>query len=157
MWIAFSMSQGERYWPTFCKALERPDLVSHERFKTMELRREHREELIAILDDIFIKYTRPEWEKRLADAGDLIWERVQSIMDLSNDPQVIENDYLIDFEHSTLGPTKWHQTPIAYDETPVSTQRLAPAHGEHTESVLIDLLDYTWDDIEELKGQGVIL
>ena len=56
-----------------------------------------------------------------------------------------------------LGPTKWHQTPVAFDETPVSTQRLAPAHGEHTESVLIDLLDYTWDDIEELKGQGVIL
>ena len=156
-WIAFSMSQGERYWPTFCKALERPDLVTHERFNTMELRREHREELIAILDGIFIKHTRAEWEKRLDDAGDLIWERVQSIMDLPSDPQVTLNDYLIDFDHSTLGPTKWHQTPIAYSQTPVSTQRLAPAHGEHTESVLIDVLDYTWDDIETLKEQGVIL
>ncbi|MCY3637529.1 MAG: CoA transferase, partial [Chloroflexi bacterium] len=63
----------------------------------------------------------------------------------------------IDFEHATLGATKWHQTPIAFSETPVATKRLAPAHGEHTESVLLDLLDYGWDDIAELQAQGVIL
>ena len=156
-WIAFSMSQGDRYWPTFCKALAREDLATNERFARMAARNEHREELIAILDDIFIKYVRAEWEERLDAAGDLIWERVQSIMDLPEDPQVTQNDYLIDFEHSTLGPTKWHQTPIAFSETPVSTQRLAPAHGEHTESVLIELLDYTWEDIAVLKESGVIL
>ena len=132
-------------------------MVTHDRFSTMELRREHREELIAILDGIFIKHTRADWERRLDNAGDLIWERVQSIMDLPNDPQVTQNDYLIDFEHSTLGATKWHQTPIAFSETPVSTERLAPAHGEHTESVLIDELGYTWDDIAALKDEGVIL
>ena len=156
-WIAFSMSQGERYWPTFCEALGRRDLISHTRFDTMESRREHREELIAILDDIFITRTRAEWERRLDDAGDLIWERVQSIMDLPDDPQVTRNDYLIDFEHPTLGATKWHQTPIAFSETPVSTQRMAPAHGEHTEAVLIEMLGYEWDDIATLKDEGVIL
>ncbi len=157
MWIAFSMSQGDRYWPTFCKALKRPDLVSDVRFSTMDARRENREELIGILDEIFIKHTRADWEERLDAAGDLIWERVQSTLDLPNDSQVIQNDYLIDFEHSTLGMTKWHQTPIAFSETPISTQRLAPAHGEHTELVLIDVLGYTWDEIEALKEEGVIL
>ncbi len=156
-WIAFSMSQGERYWPTFCEALGRRDLISHTRFDTMESRREHREELIAILDDIFITRTRAEWERRLDDAGDLIWERVQSIMDLPDDPQVTQNNYLIDFEHPTLGATKWHQTPIAFSETPVSTQHMAPAHGEHTEAVLIEMLGYEWDDIATLKDEGVIL
>ena len=156
-WLAFSMSQGDRYWPTFCKALSRDDLATDELYSTMQARHENREALIAILDSVFIKRTRAEWEQRLDDAGDLIWERVQSILDLPDDPQVTKNDYLIDFDHSALGPTKWHQTPIAYSETPVSTQRLAPAHGEHTESLLIDLLDYNWNDIEELKDQGVIL
>jgi crotonobetainyl-CoA:carnitine CoA-transferase CaiB-like acyl-CoA transferase len=45
-WIAFSMSQGDRYWPTFCKALAREDLIEDERFSTLESRRENREELI---------------------------------------------------------------------------------------------------------------
>ena len=88
---------------------------------------------------------------------DLIWERVQDIMDLPNDPQVIENNYLIDFDHPVLGPTKWHQMPVAYSETPVSTRRMAPMHGEDTETILIDLLEYTWDDIVVLKDEGVIL
>ena len=156
-WIAFSMSQGERYWPTFCKALERPDLVTHERFSTMELRREHREELIAILDGIFIKHTRAEWEQRLDDAGDLIWERVQSIMDLPDDPQVTQER----LPHRLRTLHTWRDQvasdPNRVQRNPVSTERLAPAHGEHTESVLIDELDYTWDDIAALKEQGVIL
>ena len=156
-WIAFSMSQGDRYWPTFCKALDRPDLVSDARFGSMAARRDNREELIAILDGIFITRTRAEWEARLDAAGDIIWERVQSILDLPNDPQVTQNNYLIDFDHTTLGATKWHQTPIEYSDTPVATHRLAPAHGEHTEAVLIDMLGYDWDDIAALKDEGVIL
>ena len=156
-WLAFSMSQGDRYWPTFCRALGREDLVAHERFGSMAARNANREELIGILDGEFITATRAEWEERLDAAGDLIWERVQSIMDLPEDPQVVENDYLVDFEHATLGATKWHQTPIAYGETPVGTQRLAPAHGEHTEVVLMDVLGYGWGELEGLKGAGVIL
>jgi len=34
---------------------------------------------------------------------------------------------------------------------------MAPMPGEDTENILIDLLDYTWDDIVELKDGGVIL
>ena len=87
----------------------------------------------------------------------LIWERVQDVFDLPNDPQVIENDYLIDFDHPVLGPTKWHQTPLTYNKTPLSTRKMAPAHGENTEEILVDLLDYTWEDIETLHDEGVIL
>lgn len=156
-WIAFSMSQGDRYWPTFCRALGREDLIADERFSSMAARNANREELIGILDGAFSAATRAEWEERLDAAGDLIWERVQSIMDLPEDPQVVENDYLIDFDHATLGATKWHQTPIAYGETPVGTRRLAPAHGEHTEIVLMEALGYDWEELEGLKGEGVIL
>lgn len=156
-WIAFSMVQGERYWPTFCKGLGREDLIEEERFHTMDLRRDNRQELIKILDDTFATRTRDEWEKSLIEAGDLIWERVQRTRDLVDDPQVIENNYIVDFDHPAIGPSKWHQTPIAYSETPVSTRKMAPAHGENTEEILIDMLDYTWDDIEVLKNEGVIL
>jgi crotonobetainyl-CoA:carnitine CoA-transferase CaiB-like acyl-CoA transferase len=34
---------------------------------------------------------------------------------------------------------------------------MAPMHGEDTESILIDLLDYSWDDIVVLKDEGAIL
>jgi crotonobetainyl-CoA:carnitine CoA-transferase CaiB-like acyl-CoA transferase len=34
---------------------------------------------------------------------------------------------------------------------------MAPAHGEDTESVLIDVLGYDWDEIVSLKNDGAIL
>ena len=36
-------------------------------------------------------------------------------------------------------------------------QKDGPAHGEDTERLLIELLDYTWDDIASLQEDGVIL
>ena len=68
-WIAFSMSQGDRYWPVFCKALDRLDLIENKRFNTTEVRAVNNAELIEILDEIFVARTRDEWEKRLVDAG----------------------------------------------------------------------------------------
>ena len=38
-----------------------------------------------------------------------------------------------------------------------ATLGMAPAHGEDTEKILIDTLDYTWDDIARLQDEGVIL
>ena len=63
----------------------------------------------------------------------------------------------IDYDHPVLGRSKWLQTPVAYSENTVSTKKMAPAHGEDTESVLIELLDYTWDDIATLQEERVIL
>ena len=70
---------------------------------------------------------------------------------------MVANSYIVDFDHPVLGPTKWPQTPITYSRTPLSTRKMAPALGQDTESVLIDLLDYTWEDIESLHDEGVIL
>ncbi|MCI0437564.1 MAG: CoA transferase [Chloroflexi bacterium] len=156
-WIAFSMGQSDRYWPMFCKALDRLDLVEDPRFSGMKARRDNREELIALLDEIFASRPRDEWENRLTDAGDLIWERVQQPLDVADDPQAILNSYIVDFDHPVIGPSKWLQTPVTYSKTPVTTRKMAPAHGEDTEDILINMLGYTWDDIASLQEAGVIL
>ena len=82
-WIAFSMGQSDRYWPTFCKGLNRLELLEDDRYNSMDARYENRAELIALLDGIFKTRTRDEWEKRMLEAGDLIFERVQHTLDLS--------------------------------------------------------------------------
>ena len=156
-WIAFSMNQSDRYWPDFCNAMERPDLIEDERYNNMDARANNREELVNLLDDVFITRPREEWGKKMDAQGGIIWERVQDIWDLPNDPQVIENNYLIDFDHPVLGPTKWLQTPVTYSETPVSTRKMAPEHGEDTEEILLDVLGYSWEDISSLQEEGAIL
>ena len=109
------------------------------------------------MESIFLTRPRAEWEHAMEAAGDLIYERVQRTLDLVDDPQVVKNSYVVDFDHPVLGNTKWLQTPVTYSKTPLSTRKMAPAHGEDTERLLIELLDYTWDDIASLQEDGVIL
>ncbi len=155
-WIALAMGQGDRYWPTFCKAIDRADLVEDPRFNSMRSRQEHLDTLIAMLDAIFASRPRSEWETRLNEAGDLIWERVQTVLDLPHDPQVIDNQYLVEFDHPVLGPTMWHQTPVTYSETPISTRKMAPQHGEDTEDVLQNILGYDPAQVTALRDAQVI-
>ena len=44
--------------------------------------------------------------------------------------------------------------PVQFDERP-PTLRRAPEHGEHTETVLLDL-GYSWERIAELKDAGAV-
>ena len=155
--MAFSMGRGDRYWPTFCRAIGIPQLLDDERFNSMDARRDNRRALIELLDEVFITKTSGQWDRILAEGGDLIYGCVQNTLDLVNDPQVIANNYIVDFDHPVLGPTKWLQTPVTYTKTPLSTRKMAPAHGENTEQVLIELLGYTWGEIETLHDEGVIL
>ena len=155
-WIAFSMGQ-DRYWAPFCRALGRMDLVNDPRFSTMDARYENRVELVELLDEVFASKSSEEWVRILTGNDEVIWERVQRTLDLPSDPQVVANSYVVDFDHPVLGPTKWTQTPVTYSKTPLSTRKMAPAHGENTEEILIDLLGYTWDDLVALKDRGVIL
>ena len=155
-WIAFSMGQ-DRYWAPFCRVLGRMDLVEDSRFSTMDARYENRVELVELLDEVFASKSSEEWVRILTGNDEVIWERVQRTLDLPSDPQVVANSYVVDFDHPVLGPTKWTQTPVTYSKTPLSTRKMAPAHGENTEEILIDLLGYTWDDLVALKDKGVIL
>ena len=155
-WIAFSMGQ-ERYWLPFCSVVGRPDLIDDSRFNTMESRYENRRELVELLDAHFLTRTSAEWEESLRGNSDIIWERVQRNLDLPSDPQVVANDYIVQYNHPAIGLSNWLQTPVNYSNTPLSTMKMAPALGENTEETLVDLLGYTWDDIVALKDKNVIL
>ena len=155
-WIAFSMGQ-ERYWLPFCSVVGRPDLIDDSRFNTMERRYENRRELVELLDAHFLTRTSAEWEESLRGNSDIIWERVQRNLDLPSDPQVVANDYIVQYNHPAIGLSNWLQTPVNYSKTPLSTRKMAPTLGENTEETLVDLLGYTWDDIVALKDKNVIL
>jgi len=111
---------------------------------------------IAILDRVFASKPRDEWMKILKKGGDFIYTVVNSISDLPNDPQVLANDYVVDFDHPTMGPIKVVGQPVTFSKTPGSVRAPAPEFGEHTEQILIDFLGYTWEDVAQLKEEEVI-
>ena len=115
----------------------------------------NRDDLFALLDELFAAKTADEWVKQLSDA-DLLAARVNDYVDLANDEQVLANEYITDFDPGNgEAPVKMVNLPLMFSKTPPRIRSLAPEFGEHTEEVLLEAgLD--WDEIGELRELGAI-
>ncbi len=76
--------------------------------------------------------------------------------DLWEDPQILENGYLVDFEHPTLGTIKIPGYPVHFSRAEARTDRAAPELGEHTAEVLEGLGGYSREEISRFRRDGVI-
>ena len=155
-WIALALLQPDRYWRDFCSIMGLETLVDDPRFSEAEARRIHSRELIQILEEVFATRPRPEWEQLLSQNPDFIYDRVQTISDLPDDPQVIANEYLSDFAHPDLGTVKVLNFPGKLSQTPAQVRSAAPQLGEHTLEILTEELGYSPERVADLYGQGVI-
>ncbi|MBI2863027.1 MAG: CoA transferase [Chloroflexi bacterium] len=156
-WLALSIAiDPDRSWPELCQAIDRSELADDPRFNNMEARSENREELIAIFDRHFATRDCEEWEKKLREGGDFIFSRVNTLVDAVTDPQVLANDYIVDFDHPVLGKMKQVAMPFDFSETPVRIHSPAPDIGQHNVEVLQEILGYPMDKIVSLMEQDVI-
>jgi len=155
-WLSLGMLQGDRYWKDFCVTIGRPDLIDNPKSKDILSRGQNAAEVVSILDAVFATAPRDEWLARLKAGGDFIFTIVNSVSDLPGDPQVQANDYIVEYDHPALGPTKLLGMPVKLSETPGEPRGHAPEHGEHTESILTELLGYSWDEVARLREGGVI-
>jgi crotonobetainyl-CoA:carnitine CoA-transferase CaiB-like acyl-CoA transferase len=155
-WIVLGMLQADRYWPSICKGLGIEHLQKDPRFENMDRRRENCEELISIMDKIFSTESSAEWMKRLKEAGDVVCSSVQTISDLVDDPQAWANEYLVECNHRILGPMKFMGIPVQFSKTPGQIKCDAPEFGQHTEEVLIEVGNYSWEEIAVLKEKEAI-
>jgi crotonobetainyl-CoA:carnitine CoA-transferase CaiB-like acyl-CoA transferase len=112
-----------------------------------------REELLALLDGLFATGTRDDWVARLRGA-DIVSAPINTMLEASNDPDVIANGHVTHVEHPRHGKLKVHGTPWRFSETPAKPG-IAPELGEHNEAVLSGL-GYDAAAIAELKKRGVI-
>ncbi len=156
-WIALAMLQPDRYWADVARLIERPDLATDPQYATMDARAQISPQVVALLDDAFKTKPREHWTKLFReDKSDLIYTIVNTVDDLPTDPQVLENDYIVEFDHPQHGPTGMVGLPVGLSQTPGSIRLPAPELGQHTEEVLMDVLGWGWDRISELRDKEVI-
>jgi crotonobetainyl-CoA:carnitine CoA-transferase CaiB-like acyl-CoA transferase len=153
-WIAIAHLDPDRYWPKICKAVGIEELQGDPRYNGIEARGKNAKELVAVLDGRFATRTRDEWTKILNEEG-CIFTPIQTLLEVTNDPQALANNYFIDVQHPDWGKIKMVGFPWDFSGTPASWQREAPKFGQHTEEILLGL-GYTPETIAQLKQEGVI-
>ncbi len=153
-WLVMLMLQPDPYWPHFCRALGIEELEKDPKFDDLFSRGRNAAEMTSILERIFATKTSKEWMDILRSGG-IPYCPINSFLDLASDPQVMENDYIIEFNHPSLGPTKLTGFPVSFSKTPFSVRREAPLFGQHTEEILQEVLGLDWDEIGQLKNDGI--
>ncbi len=154
-WLIMTLPPFEKYWQALCPALGHPELENDERFDTTEKRFDNSSQLIVLLDEIFASRPREEWLNILTQ-HDLPVSPVHRLTELKDDPQILENDYIVDFEHPRLGKIKIPGYPVHFSESWAGTTTCAPQLGEHTEAVLAEIGGYSHQEITEMSAEGVI-
>ncbi|RME74373.1 MAG: CoA transferase [Chloroflexi bacterium] len=144
----------EKLWSNFCDSLGIEYLKDDPRFACNADRVQHREALMAILQEIF--RTRPAefWLTRLHEAG-VPSGPINTVEDALNHPQHRARNFIVQLEHPALGPVWSLGNPLRLGDTPPTYRLPPPMLGQHTEEVL-GSLGYGPAELEALRAQGVV-
>ncbi len=152
-WFFLLLLQADRHWPDLLRAIDRPGLLEDERFKNIEVRRQHTEDLVGELDAIFATKTLDEWQE-IFDRENVWFAPVQSLAEAAADPVAQQAGAFIEIE-TPDGPKRQVATPATFYGTPIGPRTWAPEMGQDTEQILLEL-GYDWDRIIALKEAGAI-
>jgi crotonobetainyl-CoA:carnitine CoA-transferase CaiB-like acyl-CoA transferase len=153
-WVMGTNHPEDKFWKKFCDITGQSGLADDPRYNRIEVRSKHSAELMDIFNSIFLMRTRDEWVSLLQENG-LMFAPVQDLDEVLVDPQALENGYVVDFDHPTLGKVKLPGFPIHFSENKAGTHGAAPALGQDTDQVLTEL-GCTLEEIDSLHAGNIV-
>jgi len=146
---------NDNQWKKFCRIAGVEHLMDDPRYATNPKRVENRKILVPLLQEVFLQRDSGEWLKLLGQAEIPIGP-INTIDRVFADPQVLSREMLVEMEHPKVGKLKVVGSPMKLSKTPVQYRIPPPLLGEHTESVLREVLGYDKETIARLKEAKVI-
>jgi formyl-CoA transferase len=138
-----------------CECIGRAELAEDPRFATNSQRVMNRDLLIPILREIIRRRSTQEWLRALLPAG-VPAGAVRTIPEALSDPQAQALNMVVEVPHPRAGRIRMIRSPLNFSRTPVAIIRHPPILGEHTQEVLVDLLGYEPEAIDQLRAQEII-
>ena len=139
----------------FVEAGGRADLAFDERYASNPLRVKNRDQLVPLLAEMVLQQSRDFWIAKLESVG-VPCGPINNLDDVYRNPQVEARGIVMEVPHPTAGLTKLVRSPMRMSLTPTDNAVAPPLLGQHTESVLRDLLGRSEEDIAALRAKGVL-
>ena len=115
---------------------------------------EKKDLILSTLAELFATGSRDRWVELLR-AADIVSAPINTLLEASNDPDVLANGYVAEQHYPEIGETlKVHGTPWRFSETPAQIG-VAPKLGEHNAEIL-GRLGYDQDALACLRERKVI-
>jgi len=146
---------NDKFWQSFCRALNLDDLAQNPDYTSAEGRLAHRVEVGKAISTALRKPPSREIIRKLEAAG-VPCAPVQEIPEIPDDPQVAARQIFFEMDYTDVGKIKMAHLPA----WPSGMERVkavrAPRLGEHTVEILTEL-GYDSAGIDALVEKRVIL
>ncbi len=147
-------AHADTHFPILCRLIDRPEMVAHPRFKTVQDRRANQDIIIATVSAFTQGRTKQELLKHFG--GQVPFSPVYNVRDIVADPHFKARDMLPWVPHPGLD----HEVQIAgvavkMTETPGKVRHRAPLLGEHTDDYLKSI-GCSADDIARLRAGKIV-
>ena len=152
-YISVSVMTNDQ-WRRFCDAVEHPEWLDDDRFKTPAGRDRNANARLELMQSALYEKSADEWLTILDEAGvpcAPVLRRNQMI----NHPQVVASEIIVETEHRHAGLLRQARNAAKFEATPTEIRFGAPHLGEHTED-LLDELGYSKDQQKSLFAEGAV-
>ena len=146
---------SDKEWQGMCRALERPQWIDDERFRTTNARVVNgklRRELTA---EVLLTRASTEWLERLDQEG-VPSAPVLGRHEVIDHPQIRANEMIVEEVHPVVGPIRQARPAARFDRTPARIRGPAPELGADTMALLGEL-GCSEAEIGELVATGAVV
>lgn len=144
-YLMFVTAQTEEAWTDLWIFLDRPEVLLLEEWNSPAKRlglsgsTEGLAEIRRHMREAIGSRTMSEMEAFLGSQPEIIWERVRAHDEVLEDPQNLDNGYVVDMELAGAGTVKTTGSLMHFSNAQMEAPRPPPMLGADTESVLTEL------------------
>lgn len=143
----------EKFWSKLCHKVGLSELSEDDRYNSVRNRADHADEILPKLHDALSQRSAAEWEVYLGD--DVPCAAARPIEDLFQNPQVLAENMVTEFDHPLVGKYRGQSRPIKFSRTSGKDMFPAPTFGQHTDEILKNA-GYSEEECEAINKKNIV-
>lgn len=153
-WCSLAAST-QKMFERLARAIGHPELIDDSRFTTNTDRIRHADALDDLIGKWFAAYDADE-ACQIMDDNQVTAAKMRTIDELFDDPQVHENEMIVQVEDEELGPLRMQGITPKLSRTPGSVRTAGPSIGADNQEIYAQRLGLSEIEIAALKAKLII-
>lgn len=141
-------------WPKICEVIGKPEWKDNPDYATPPARLPRLNEVFDEIEKWTLTKTKYE-VMDICNPLDIPVGPILSMKELADEPSLRETGTIVEVDHPERGKYLTVGCPIKLSDSKVEVTR-SPLLGEHTDEILADVLEYSADEIAEIRESGAI-